>query len=38
VPVREFMKGAGDSPTGRASQERIIQRFLKALGHHTRGN
>src|SRR5262245_1595478 len=36
VPVREFMKGAGDSPTGRASQERIIQRFLKALGQHQR--
>jgi hypothetical protein len=35
VPVREIMKGAGDSPTGRASQERIIQRFLKALGHNT---
>jgi nanoRNase/pAp phosphatase (c-di-AMP/oligoRNAs hydrolase) len=32
VPVRVFMKGAGDSAPGRASQERIIQRFLKALG------
>ena len=32
VPIREFMRGAGDSPTGRACQERIIQRFLRALG------
>ena len=32
VPIREFLKGAGDSPTGRASQERVIQRFLRALG------
>jgi nanoRNase/pAp phosphatase (c-di-AMP/oligoRNAs hydrolase) len=37
VPIREFMKGAGDSPTGRASQERVIQRFLRALGQNTRG-
>jgi nanoRNase/pAp phosphatase (c-di-AMP/oligoRNAs hydrolase) len=32
VPIRGFMRGAGDSPTGRACQERIIQRFLRALG------
>jgi nanoRNase/pAp phosphatase (c-di-AMP/oligoRNAs hydrolase) len=32
VPMREFMKGGGDPPTGRACQERIILRFLRALG------
>ena len=32
VPVREFLKGTGDSPPGRASQERIIHRFLRAIG------
>jgi nanoRNase/pAp phosphatase (c-di-AMP/oligoRNAs hydrolase) len=37
MPIREFMKGAGDSPTGRACQERVIHRFLRALGHHLKG-
>jgi nanoRNase/pAp phosphatase (c-di-AMP/oligoRNAs hydrolase) len=37
VPMRELMKGAGDSPTGRACQERIILRFLRALGQNAKG-
>ncbi len=36
-PVREFLKGAGESPTGRACQERVIQRFLRALGANAKG-
>ncbi len=34
LPLKEFLKGAGESPTGRACQERIIQRFLRALGQN----
>jgi len=36
LPLREFLKGA-ESPSGRASQERIIQRFLRALGQTAKG-
>ena len=36
VPIRELLRG-GESPTGRACQERIIQRFLRALGQHAKG-
>jgi len=32
LPIREFLKGAAELPTGRACQERVIQRFLRALG------
>jgi nanoRNase/pAp phosphatase (c-di-AMP/oligoRNAs hydrolase) len=37
VPVREFMRGGGESPSGRACQERVIQRFLRALGQTSKG-
>ncbi|HEV8436706.1 MAG TPA: bifunctional oligoribonuclease/PAP phosphatase NrnA [Methylomirabilota bacterium] len=37
MPLREFLKGAGESPTARAYQERIIQRFLRALGENGKG-
>jgi nanoRNase/pAp phosphatase (c-di-AMP/oligoRNAs hydrolase) len=37
VPVREFMRGTGESSAGRACQERVIQRFLRALGPSTKG-
>ena len=36
LPIREFVKGIGESPTVRACQERIIQRFLRALGQNGR--
>jgi nanoRNase/pAp phosphatase (c-di-AMP/oligoRNAs hydrolase) len=34
VPVAEMVKGAGDPPSPRAVQDRIVQRFLKALDQH----
>lgn len=37
LPLREFLKGTGESPSGRACQERIIQRFLRALGQNAKG-
>jgi nanoRNase/pAp phosphatase (c-di-AMP/oligoRNAs hydrolase) len=37
VPAREFMRGAAESSAGRACQERVIQRFLRALGPSTKG-
>jgi len=37
LPLEEFLKGADDSPTSRACQERIIQRFLRALGQNGKG-
>jgi nanoRNase/pAp phosphatase (c-di-AMP/oligoRNAs hydrolase) len=38
LPLAQFVGGAGDSPTGRACQERVIQRFLRALGQSGRGD
>ena len=32
VPLQELLKGADESHSGHACQERIIQRFLRALG------
>jgi nanoRNase/pAp phosphatase (c-di-AMP/oligoRNAs hydrolase) len=32
VPLTELMKGSGESPTGHACQEHIINRFLRVLG------
>ncbi len=37
LPLREFLKGSGESASGRACQERIIHRFLKALGQNGKG-
>jgi nanoRNase/pAp phosphatase (c-di-AMP/oligoRNAs hydrolase) len=37
VPIRDLMKGTGDTPTGRACDERVIQRFLRALGQNLKG-
>jgi nanoRNase/pAp phosphatase (c-di-AMP/oligoRNAs hydrolase) len=37
LPLRDFLKGAGDAPSGRACQERVIHRFLRALGQNGRG-
>jgi nanoRNase/pAp phosphatase (c-di-AMP/oligoRNAs hydrolase) len=37
LPLREFLKGAGESLSGHACQERIIQRFLRALGQGAKG-
>jgi nanoRNase/pAp phosphatase (c-di-AMP/oligoRNAs hydrolase) len=34
VPIGELLKGAGDPPAPRAVQDRIVQRFLKALDQH----
>ncbi len=34
LPLKEFLKGTGDSPPERVCQERIIQRFLRALGQN----
>ena len=31
VPLAEVLKGAGDPPPARAAQDRIVQRFLRAL-------
>jgi nanoRNase/pAp phosphatase (c-di-AMP/oligoRNAs hydrolase) len=31
IPLRGFLKGIGESPTERAFQDRIVQRFLRAL-------
>ena len=37
LPVRGLLKAGGEPPSGRAYQERIIQRFLRALGQHAKG-
>jgi nanoRNase/pAp phosphatase (c-di-AMP/oligoRNAs hydrolase) len=37
LPLREFVKGSADSPDGRACQDRIVQRFLRALGQSVKG-
>ena len=37
VPLGELLKGADESASGRACQERIIQRFLRALGPNAKG-
>jgi len=37
VPLRELLKGADESASGRACQEHIIQRFLRALGPNGKG-
>ena len=37
VPLKDLLKGASDSPAGRVCQERIIQRFLRALGQNGKG-
>ena len=34
LSLKEFLKGSGESPSGRVCQERIIQRFLRALGQN----
>jgi nanoRNase/pAp phosphatase (c-di-AMP/oligoRNAs hydrolase) len=34
LPLREFLKGSGESASGRVCQERIIQRFVRALGQN----
>jgi nanoRNase/pAp phosphatase (c-di-AMP/oligoRNAs hydrolase) len=36
VPVAELLKGAGDAPAARAVQDRIVQRFLRALEQSAR--
>src|SRR5262249_39917794 len=36
LPLRDFLKGAGDT-SGRACQERVIHRFLRALGSNGKG-
>ena len=38
LPLAEFVGGAGDPPTGRACQERVIQRFLRALSPGGKGD
>ncbi len=37
LPLREFLKGAGESLSPHACQERIIQRFLRGLGQSVKG-
>jgi len=34
LPLKEFLKGSGESPAARVCQERIIHRFLRALGQN----
>jgi nanoRNase/pAp phosphatase (c-di-AMP/oligoRNAs hydrolase) len=36
LPLRDFLKGASDT-SGRACQERVIHRFLRALGSNGKG-
>jgi len=37
LPLKEFLKGADDSPAWRVCQERIVARFLRALGQNGKG-
>jgi nanoRNase/pAp phosphatase (c-di-AMP/oligoRNAs hydrolase) len=37
LPLRDFLKGTGEAPTGRACQERVIHQFLRALGPNGKG-
>jgi nanoRNase/pAp phosphatase (c-di-AMP/oligoRNAs hydrolase) len=37
LPLGDFLKGAGAGAAGGACQERIVQRFLRALGQNGRG-
>jgi nanoRNase/pAp phosphatase (c-di-AMP/oligoRNAs hydrolase) len=37
LPLRDLLKGAADAAPGRICQERVIQRFLKALGQSGKG-